>query len=199
MAKRLQFAKRLHTDNPKLRAAVARINALGEWADGFSTARPLIIGQTPQSITLRWSPWDTPFLHPWRVWQPDPGIAHVSVAGGRVNTGDGAAAVVAGLTDVDAEDNRRIWLRIKHYFNRATASEYELETATTDFPASATTSSYQLTYIRVAEIDGSTLYQYLFSDQYVPLGDPPHPDHTKTYFKMMINGVIQWVEAGACP
>ena len=198
MASRNQFKKHYHSDNPKLKPACAGLNRLGTWADNLAVARPMILRQTPDSITIRWAPWESPFVHPWRVWQPDPAVAHVSVNGGRVNCGEGAAAVVTGLTNVDAEDDLRVWLKVKHYFNRATASEYALETATTDFPASSLTSSYQLTYIRVAEIDGSTLYQYLYEDQFVPLGLPPHPNHSSNYALMCLSGVIQWVQSGPC-
>lgn len=193
--------KRLKTsfrsDNPLVQRACAGLNELGEWANVFGAIQPLVVAAVPGGVKLRWEPWDSPFLHPWRVGLQD-GTGKVDVAGGNVNTGASLNAVT-GLSNVTAADGLKVWLKVKHYYNTATASTYTLGSTTGAWPTSTHNATYVETVLKVAEIVGSTLYQYLYEDQFVPRIEPPLPDTTNTYFLMSVAGVVQWVQSGSCP
>jgi hypothetical protein len=184
------------TDDPQLIAVARGLNELGLWANTFGSGPPIITHPVPGGVYLHWEPWESPFAHPWRVTLQE-GISKVDVAGGRVNTG-AASIDVAGLTDLTAVDDLKIWLSVKHYYNTATASEYKLDSGTAAFPSNSHGASYMLVIMPVAEIVIETLYQYLYEDQFIPRIPPPPPDLTKTYYLRCAAGVIGWYEAGAC-
>jgi hypothetical protein len=183
------------TDDPQLRAVANALNELGLWVNTFDSRPPIITYPVPGGVCLYWQPWESPFAHPWRV-TPQNGSGNVDVAGGRVNTG-ATSVDVAGLTDLTAVDDLKIWLSVKHYYNTATASEYKLDHGTASFPSDSHGASYMLVIMPVAEIVGNTLYQYLYEDQFVPRIPPP-PDLTKTYYLRCAAGVIGWYEASIC-
>lgn len=185
------------TGNPLLSSIATGLNRLGTWCNTFDAVRPIFADAVPGGVKLRWQPWESPFVHPWRVTL-QPGAALLDVAGGRVHRGDNQATVT-GLTGVGAVNGRRIWLTVTHYHDQATASAYALGHGTSTWPSSTNTATVATIVLPVAEIVGTTLYQYLYSDQFVPRPNPPLPDLVDTYALMTIAGVVQWVAVGECP
>jgi hypothetical protein len=185
------------TDNPRLAPVAAGLNELGTWVNVFGSTKPIVTHPVPGGVKLHWLPWESPMAHPWRVWQPDTTVAKVDVDGGKVNTGV-ALVTVTGLADRTVADGLRVWLSVKHYYNTATASEYALASGTSAFPTSTHSSASQTTILPVAEIDGTTLYQYLYEDQFVPRLNPPLPNLTNTYALLTVAGTLQWKLVGPC-
>lgn len=184
------------TDNPKLTPLCDGLNQVGTWGNTFDSLPPLVTQSVPGGVKLRWQPWESPFVHPWRVTL-QAGLAKVDVAGGRVNRGD-VLATVTGLTGLTAAAGLKVWLTVTHYHNHATASTYALNHGTGAFPTSSNTSSSSVTILPVAEIDGTDLNQYLYEDQYVPRLNPPLPGTVNVYYLTAVAGVVQWIQPGAC-
>jgi len=166
------------TDNPQHAPVAAALNELGTWVNTFGSTQPIVTHPVPGGVKLRWQPWESPFCHPWRVWQPDPAMAHVSVQAGVVNTGQ-TLVTVTGLTAVDAAAGRKIWLSVKYYNDPATPNDIALASGTGAWPASSYSvdvlpdagnpvtlpkAGWSITILPVAEIVGTTLNQYLYED-----------------------------------
>lgn len=171
-------------------------NRTAKWCNDFDAVPPLLVEGQRNGVVLRFAPWESPFVHPFQVYMA--GVdGKVNVREGYVYDGGAARVLVTALTNVTCADGLKIWLKVKRYYDTTTASEIALDSGTA-WPSNAHTSAHQLEYRRVAEIDGITLYQYLYEDQYCVLRFPPLPDTTNTYYLRAKAGVIAWIQAGAC-
>jgi hypothetical protein len=184
------------TPNKLFTSVCAGLNRLGQWCNAFDAQPPIRVITAGWGVHLMWAPWDSPFIHPWRVSLT--AESKLNVAGGNLNTG-AALVAVTGLTNLTASNGRKVWLLVRHYYNISTASTYSLNSGTSAWPSSTHNSTYVETVLKVAEIVSGTLYQYLYSDQFVPRINPPLPDTSNPYVLMAISGTIQWVKAGTCP
>jgi hypothetical protein len=193
---RKQIKTSYRSDDPTLQPVCDSLNEMGEWKNAHGSLRPIVTKATQKGCVHVWDPWESPFVHPWRV-SLQAGLAKVDVAGGRVNRGD-ALATVTGLTGLTAVDGLKVWLRVKHYHDYATASESILEHGTGAYPTSSNTATLSTIYLPVAEIDGTTLKQYLYEDQYVPRMDPPPPDMTHVFYVAFVAGVKKCLQSGVC-
>lgn len=173
------------------------LNRLAQWCNDFDAEEPITVETKGWGVTLAWRPWQSPFEHPWKV-RTSATTGKVDVVGGLVYAG-GEPNSVSGLTAETPSDGWKCWLRVKHYYATGTASEYELDAADSAWPSNTWSSTAYETHIRVAEIDGATLYQYIYEDQIVPRILPPVPDTTNTYVATVVAGTMQWTQAGACP
>jgi hypothetical protein len=168
--------------DPRLEAVAKGLNELGTWMNTFGAVRPLVAQPVPDGVKLRWQPWESPFVHPWRV---SPGAeGKVNVAGGKVNPGATLVTVV-GLTNVPATNGRKVWLRVKYYNDPMTPDEAELVSGSTAFPESdyeadvlpdpsdpltLPQAGWAETILPVAEIVNGELRQYLYETVLLPKG-----------------------------
>jgi len=178
------------------RPIAGALNRLAKWCNCLDAAEPITIEAQSWGIVLKWAPWESPFLHPWRVTKED-ADGLLTVLGGVVCDGT-SSNTVSAVTGETATDGWKCYLEVKHYYATGTASTYTLKTTTGAWPAQGHTSVVQTTNIRVGEIVGTTLYQYLYSDQFVPRILPPVDPSGHHYLRVNF-GTIEWVEADTCP
>jgi len=172
------------------------LNRAAKWCNGFDARPPLIVTGVGYGVHLTFEPWETPFTHPWRAYSSETS-GKINVRGGTVNDGY-SLNVVTALSNETPSDGWKCWLRVKHYYDTTVASEYVLVTGTGAWPTDTHNSTAMEVIQKAAEIDGTTLYQYLYEDQFIPRINPPLPSTSNVWFLTAINGVIQWVQSGTC-
>ena len=179
------------------RTIAEALNRLAQWCNDFDAEEPITVETKGWGVTLKWDPWQSPFWHPWKIKTSETD-GKLDITGGLVYAG-GAPNVVAALDDETPSDGWKCYLRVKHYYATGTASEYALGSTTDAWPANTWSSTAYETHIRIGEISGSTLYQYIYEDQIVPRIPPPLPGTVNNYALLAVAGTMQWVQTSACP
>lgn len=103
-----------------------QLNMTGKWVKYFRVVSPLVAVPENGSLALgMMTQAGTPFDHPWRLGV-DVEEETYTVAGGRVHDGQEWHAVSA-IGETALADPTYVWLRVKHYNNAGTASQYVLD------------------------------------------------------------------------
>lgn len=173
------------TEIPWFVPVAGALNRLAKWCNTFDADPPIVAEPVPGGVRLHWSPYETPWAHPWRFRIGiDSGTLKYTVEAGRLYDGT-TWHDVAAIEETALPAALKVWLQVKYYNDPATPAEHTIEVGadwpTDDYetdtipnaldPTTLPAAGWCLTHIRLAEYStAGGVVQHVFSDVLLPYG-----------------------------